>query len=112
MFLLGYDTNRYQSLNRKVHPKLEEFKQNNLVVNLDVCSFKNFNSKSLDRKDNLCNRNNRNDLNRTDSDQDEFSQDEASRNDSNQTDQNDFNQTDDVNQKDTIQKGTLTDKKL
>jgi hypothetical protein len=55
-------TNRYQSLNRKVHPKLEEFKQNNLVVNLDDCtnSKTNFNnlednfnsSKSLDRSDN------------------------------------------------------------
>lgn len=44
-------TNRYQSLNRKVHPKLEEFKQNNLVVNLDVCTNLNgFNSKSLDRR--------------------------------------------------------------
>ena len=43
---------RYQSFN-KVHPKLEEFKQNNLVVNLDVCtSFKN-NFKSLDRLKNL-----------------------------------------------------------
>lgn len=63
-------TNRYQSLNRKVHvhPKLEEFKKNNLVnsqlvVNLDsACkggckasdttfnSFGSFSSKSLDRK--------------------------------------------------------------
>lgn len=30
-------TNRYQSLNRKVHSKLEEFKQNSLVVKLDDC---------------------------------------------------------------------------
>lgn len=58
-------TNRYQSLNRKVHvhPKLEEFKKNNLVnsqlvVNLDsACKgdckagSHSFSSKSLDRKE-------------------------------------------------------------